>query len=136
MANLPTPTEAQEAHTLMAYMKLRGLKYTHIKNETGRPVAGAKVRNWKAVWDARDGVSPGFPDFAIVLPHRGLLLIELKRTKGSKTSPEQLDWIGALNTCPGVEAHVIKGAEASIKLIEELLPMEPSHEGITYSDTF
>jgi hypothetical protein len=123
VSRLPPPLEAEEADTLMQYMKLRGLKFTHIKNETGRALAGGKVRNWKAVWDARDGVSAGFPDFAVVLPHIGMVLIELKRLKGSNTSDAQLSWVEALNTCPGVEARVCKGADAAIAFIEELYPL-------------
>lgn len=118
MTSLPIPTEAEEADTLMQYMKLKGLKFTHIKNETGRPVAGQKVRNWKAVWDARDGVSAGFPDFCIVLPRVGLLFIELKRSKGGKVSELQKDWINELNKCPGVEARACLGANESIEFIE------------------
>lgn len=123
---LPVPTEAEEAHTLMQYMKFRGLRFTHVKNETGRPDASGKIRNWKALWDAKDGVSAGFPDFIVVLPRIGLLCIELKRTKNSTTSLLQLDWVEALNECPGVEAHVCKGAAQAIDLIESLLPDSPA----------
>jgi hypothetical protein len=118
---LPVPLEAQEADSLMAYLRERGLMFTHIKNEAG----GSMVRdgkNWKAIWDKRDGVSKGFPDFAIVLPMIGLALVELKRIKGSVTSQEQLEWVDALNTCPGVEARVCKGAITAIAFIEELSP--------------
>lgn len=117
-----SPLEADEADTLMDYMRARGLKFTHIRNETGRPDANGKVTNMRAVLDFRAGVSPGFPDFAVVLPGVGLLLIELKRVTGSHTSEAQLSWVEALNTCPGVEAHVCKGAAAGIDLIEEILP--------------
>lgn len=117
-----TPLESEEAQTLMDYMHARNLRFTHIRNETGRPDENGKIRNMRAVLDYQAGVSPGFPDFAVVLPGRGMLLIELKRTKGGKAYDAQLEWIAALNTCPGVEAHVCKGAATAIDIIEELLP--------------
>jgi hypothetical protein len=120
---MPCPTEAQEADTLMQYMKVRGIKFTHIKNETGRAIGNGRMVNMKAVWDARDGVSPGFPDFMLVLPGIGLLAIELKRVRLGKVSPKQAEWIEALQSCPGVEARVCKGAEASIAFIEEFYPV-------------
>ncbi len=118
-----TPLESDEARTFMQYLQVRGLKFTHIKNETGRPDSSGKIRNWQAIYDKQDGVSAGFPDFAIVLPGVGLLLIELKRTQGSHTSPEQLEWVDALNSCPGVAAHVCKGAGASIDVVESYYPL-------------
>jgi hypothetical protein len=120
--NKPVPLESQEADTLMAYLRDRGLMFTHIKNETGRSFDKGDGKNWRAIWDKRDGVSKGFPDFAVVLPDIGLAMVELKRLRGSKTSPEQLAWVAALNTCPGVEARVCKGAMAAIAFIEELSP--------------
>lgn len=119
-----TPLEADEARTFMQYLQARGLRFTHIKNETGIGDKRGKINNFRALMDYQDGVSPGFPDFAIVLPNIGLLLIELKRLEGSKTSDEQVKWIDALNTCPGVEAHVCKGAAASIAVVEEILPLK------------
>jgi hypothetical protein len=118
-----TPLEADEAHTLMQYMQARGLKFTHVKNETGVRDKRGEIRNFRAMMDAKDGVSPGFPDFVIVLPNIGLLCIELKRLAGNEATPAQLQWIDALNTVPGVEAHVCKGAAASIKIIEQFMPL-------------
>lgn len=120
-SKLPVPLESQEADEFMAYLRERGLRFSHIKNEAGASMK-RDGKNWKAIWDKRDGVSKGFPDFAIVLPMIGLALVELKRIKGSVTSPEQLEWVDALNTCPGVEARVCKGAAAAIAFIEELSP--------------
>lgn len=65
---LPIPTEAEEAQVLMDYMRLKQLLFTHVKNETGWSGSNKKVRNWSALLGAKDGVSPGFPDFLVVLP--------------------------------------------------------------------
>jgi hypothetical protein len=118
-----TPLEKDEAHTLMQYMQRRGLKFTHVKNETGISDERGKIKNFRALMDYQDGVSPGFPDFIIILPGIGLLCIELKRLEGNEATAAQLEWIKALNTIPGVEAHVCKGANASIGLIEDIYPL-------------
>lgn len=55
------------------------------------------------------GVSPGVPD--ICIPSLKLF-IEMKRTKGSVTSPEQKDWIEYLNSV-GYTAIICKGFEAA-----------------------
>ena len=47
------------------------------------------------------------------------MAIELKRTKGSRTTPEQLEWLGALIDV-GVKAIVAYGAGQAIQFIEEV----------------
>ncbi len=108
------PTEAQEGKTLVAYLRLKRLRFTHIANETG---SGAGAR-FQGIRNKQQGVSKGFPDY-LVITGGILIAIELKRTKGSRTSPEQLEWIDALNEV-GVPARVCKGAEEAIKFIEEM----------------
>lgn len=119
---LPVPLEADEAKTLMDYMHARGLKFTHIRNETMGQRSDGKIRNWQAVLDYQAGVSPGFPDFCVVLPGIGLLFIELKRERGGKVSDNQKAWITALNTVPGVQAEACEGAGKSIAFIERFYP--------------
>jgi hypothetical protein len=124
MTRLPTtdvPLEADEAHALMQYMQLRGLKFTHVKNETAMKDERGKIKNFRALMDWQDGVSPGFPDFIVALPGIGLLCLELKRVRGGSVSTYQAEWIRILNLIPGVEAHVIKGALAGIAIIEDLI---------------
>lgn len=116
------PLEAEEAKTLMDYMHARGLKFTHIRNETMGKRSDGKIRNWQAVLDYQAGVSPGFPDFCVVIPNKGLLFIELKRRKGGKLSDAQAGWITALNTVPGVQAERCDGADAAIAFIERIYP--------------
>lgn len=123
-----TPLEAAEAETAMQYMQMRGIKYTHVKNETGRGDRrelknGKVINNWQAMRDAQLGVSPGFPDFVIVLPGVGLLVPELKRQQGNEATAAQQAWVDALNTIPGVEARVCKGASKLIEFIEEFYPL-------------
>lgn len=110
------PTEDTEQQTFVAYLELRGLTFTAIPNSTYTTSWSVKNRN-KAM-----GVRAGFPDMAVVLPGVGLLCIELKRTKGGVISPAQEAWITALNTCPGVAAHVCKGASECITVLESYYP--------------
>ncbi len=123
-----TPLEKEEAETAMQYLQTRGLMFTHVKNEIGfsdqRELANGRViRNFQAMRDYQLGVSKGFPDFVIVLPHVGLLIVELKRQKGNEVTPEQQAWIDALNTIPGVQAACCKGAAALIELVEQFYPI-------------
>ena len=66
-----------------------------------------------------EGVSPGVPDLMLPTPrgkHHGLF-IEMKRTKGGRTSTEQKDWIAYLNA-QGYRAVVCKGFEEAKNEIE------------------
>jgi len=66
----------------------------------------------------QQGVSRGFPDYIVIVKGK-LLFIELKRVKGSRVSPEQLEWIAALEAC-GVYAEVCAGWEHAKVFIEEV----------------
>lgn len=107
-----TPTEAQECEVLVAYMRVKGYKFTHIANETGRGRNAAMM----GLRNKRMGVSKGFPDYLVIVDGN-FIAIEMKRTKGSSTSQEQKDWIDAL-TQAGVEARICKGADEAIKFIK------------------
>jgi hypothetical protein len=118
MNKLPVPTEAQEGEMLVAYLRTRGITFSHIANETGHTLEAKR----RAVRMKRQGTSRGFPDYVIVLPGVGVIYIELKRRKGSAISPEQKNWIAAINTCPGAEARICKGFDECKAFIEELYP--------------
>lgn len=106
------PTEAQEGEALVAYLRMKGLRFTHIPNETGHSLEARK----RAVRMKRQGVSRGFPDYLIIVDDQ-LIAIELKRQKGSRTSPEQEEWVQALNDA-GVPAKVCKGFDEARDFIE------------------
>lgn len=122
MSRLPCPRESQEGLKLVAYLRLRGLSFTHIPNETGHDDYAKR----RAIRMKQQGTSKGFPDYVIALPTIGILYIELKRLFGSSVSPEQKLWIATLNQCPNAEAHICKGADAAIAIVEELLSNSPS----------
>lgn len=100
---------------LVQYLQTRGLKFTHIANETGS--SGEAMR--RAIRVKRQGVSKGFPDYLVIVKNK-LIAIELKRIKGSKIHPEQIEWVRKLNAC-GVESRIVKGCDAAIAFVEEIL---------------
>lgn len=111
MATL-VPTEDQEQAAFVQWLQLKGLKYWRTPNETF-------TRSWKQrAKNKRLGVMRGVPDMFVIVNNR-LIAIEMKRTKGSATSPEQREWIEALNAA-SVPAFVCKGAEAAIAAVESI----------------
>lgn len=107
------PLEADEGKTLVAYLRVRGYKFTHIPNETGHDPYSRR----RAIRMKQQGTSKGFPDY-IVITRRGVKAIELKRVKGSTVTPEQREWVQAL-TDAGLETRICKGAGEAIAFIEE-----------------
>lgn len=122
MTTLPVPTEREEAKVLVAYLRVRGYKFTHIANETG---AGRGAR-FQGIRNKQAGTSSGFPDYLIIVAGH-LVAIELKRVRGSSTSMEQKEWLRQLNAA-GVPTYIAKGAQAAIDIVESYrngTPVEP-----------
>ena len=76
----------------------------------------------------RVGVQKGFPDFVIVVPfHKAkcdrsiLVFLEMKRLKGSNTSPEQEVWIKALSEVRDCEAVVCNGHQEAEKFLKTIV---------------
>jgi hypothetical protein len=105
-------SEYLEHLEVASWLRVKGWRFHHSPNETYTKSIKAKVKN------QRMGVSRGFPDFLVVTPYDGLVFIELKRTKGGRTSPEQTAWIDALCVAGNV-AQVCKGAAEAIKFLED-----------------
>ena len=69
---------------------------------------------------ARTGYVKGFPDLFIYEPrgeYHGLA-IEMKKVKGSKIEPEQVQWQEQLRN-RGYASYICKGNEEAIKVIDE-----------------
>lgn len=116
------PTEFEEQCTLVNWMELKGLKFSSVPNSTWTSSWGQKIKN------KQSGLRKGFPDLIVIIPAKLCKLdrtvmacMELKRTKGGVTSPEQKEWIRVLNEVADVESGVFKGADAAIEFLEELL---------------
>jgi len=107
-------SEYNESVILAAWLRLKGLKFAHIPNSTYTSSHAAKAKN-KAM-----GVSPGVPDYLILLPER-VVFVELKRRHGGVVSPEQLEW-GAALVRSGAFFRVCYGADEAVAFIESLCP--------------
>ena len=69
---------------------------------------------------ARTGYVKGFPDLFIYEPRREFhgLAIEMKKVKGSKIEPEQVQWQEQLRN-RGYASYICKGKDEAIKVIDE-----------------
>lgn len=118
---MPCPSESAEQQCLFrwaAVMRARlpelALMY-HVPNEGKRSMAtGGRLR--------AEGLKKGVPDICLPVPRGNWhgLYIELKRQRGGRTSPEQCEWIDALNA-QGYRACVCRGWEAAAREIEKYL---------------
>jgi len=110
-----TPTEQSESEAFSTWLTMKGLRHHH-GNDNMYTKSWGQKRKMKSA-----GFSKGYPDFTIVVQHRGLVFVEMKRVKGGVTSQYQKDWIDALNGLGGVEARVCKGSEDAINFISEII---------------
>jgi len=109
------PTEHEEAIILSNWLRAKGINFAKIPNETF-------TRSWSQKRKNKiEGVSSGVPDYMIVIPHKYIIFLELKRTKGGVISENQKQWISILNTIDNVEAVVCKGAQESINFLSQLI---------------
>jgi hypothetical protein len=114
MAN-NTPAEAEEQAALVEWLELKGWKFTAIPNSTYTTSWRQKAKN------RRLGLRAGLPDLLIILPdRRGLVFVEMKRTKGGVVAPAQADWIRELDALEGVKARVCRGADEAIEFLTKL----------------
>lgn len=123
---VPVPTEDVEQRIVVQYCRTRGIPCWRTPNETYTASWKQKTKN-KAL-----GVSAGVPDLFVAIEGVRLLGIEMKRLKGSVTSQAQKDWLAILNTLPGIEARVCKGAEVAIQFIEEFAPLAKSKDKLVF----
>ena len=107
------PTEAEEQIRFVQYLRLKNLAHFRVPNETFTKSWHQKNMNTAL------GVSKGVPDLFVIVAGR-LIAIEMKRVKGSVTSPEQKVWISRLNKA-GVPAYIAKGCSEAIAIIELML---------------
>ena len=111
---VPVPTEHQEQAAVIAWCdQHRETKHIFaIPNGCHKSMpSAAKFR--------REGLRKGIPDLMVPVARSGFhgLFIEMKRTKGSVTSAEQLAWFSVLRR-EGYAAYACKGAADAIAVIE------------------
>ena len=108
------PKEDDECFALVEYLEWKGLKFTHIANETFTKFWSVKNKNKKL------GVRSGFPDYIIIVKNK-ILCIEMKRKKGGAISENQQNWIDELNKCKDVYAVVCYGFDEAKNVIDKYL---------------
>ena len=118
---LPVPTEGEEQQAVFQWAALAQGKWSelrllyHIPNEGKRTAyTGARLRS--------EGLRQGVPDICLPVPKGGYcgLYIELKRSRNSKTSDAQKEWLEALKAA-GNCAMLCKGAEEAIAALKRSL---------------
>ncbi|RAN77977.1 hypothetical protein B5P43_18270 [Bacillus sp. SRB_336] len=118
------PLEETEQIRVVQFLEVQSLKFTSVPNSTYTTSWKQKTRN------RLTGLRAGFPDLIILIrPDQArdglgkLLAVELKRTKRGIVSPQQREWIAALNGLgiDQVESVVAHGADEVIEYLSEYL---------------
>ena len=130
------PLEEDEAVAFAAWLRAQHIPHTHIANEIGGSTRTVKARAMKA---KKMGQSAGTWDYDIYVPVYDIngeigayqeIRIELKRIKGSTTSPAQKAW-GKIYEMAGIPCAVCKGAEKAIDFVRQI-QAEINGEGYDY----
>lgn len=119
------PKEEDEQMAFVQWCRIMGIRVHHSSNELGGSTPAIKARGVKM---KKMGTSKGFPDLLVFIPVCGfdgvidsyqMCAIEMKRRKGSKTTPEQEEWLEVLQAS-GAMCAVCKGADEAIQFIEAI----------------
>lgn len=123
MVQKVVPKEEEEQIAFVQWCRLNHILVHHSPLEFNSSSRAVKTR---AVRMKKMGTSKGFPDLLLFIPVYGttgdidcyqMCAIEMKRQKGSTTSPEQKEWLKVLEAS-GVLCAVCKGAEKAIEFVE------------------
>lgn len=113
----PIPTESEEQRAVMEWAEAASGRWPelkllyHVPNEGQRSMAtGGRLR--------AEGLKSGVPDLCLPSARGGYhgLYIEMKRRQGGRTSPEQKEWLEALEA-EGYKTALCRGADAAIETI-------------------
>lgn len=125
MAQKNIPKEDDEQAAFVQWCRLNNIIVHHSPLEFNSSSRAVKVR---AIKMKKMGTSKGFPDLLVFIPVRGITgrvdsyqmcAIEMKRQKGSTTSPEQKEWLKILELA-GIPCAVCKGCEKAIEFVEAI----------------
>lgn len=123
--NQIVPKEEDEQIAFVQWCRYNKIIVHHSGNEIGGSTRSLKTR---AIKMKKMGTSKGFPDLLVFIPQKGVTgrvdayqpaAIEMKRKKGSTTSPEQKEWLRVLEKA-GIPCRICKGCEEAIKFINEV----------------
>ncbi|CAK0777217.1 VRR-NUC domain-containing protein [Gammaproteobacteria bacterium] len=121
------PLEDDEHIALADWLRANLIFFHHSPNGGVRPsrtdAKGARFSN-EGKKLQRMGTIKGFPDFLVIDPPPPFtegppVAVELKRVKGGKPSPEQLDLMAELEK-RGWTCYLAKGADAAITFLKSL----------------
>ncbi|MFV0519754.1 MAG: VRR-NUC domain-containing protein [Lachnospirales bacterium] len=115
------PLESVEQKLLFEWAKVVSNKHKELNLMYAVPNGGSRNRI-EAANLKKQGVKAGVPDICLPVARNGFngLYIELKRQKGSRTSPEQKEWIEQLEQ-QGYKAVICFGFDEGKKVLEEYL---------------
>lgn len=115
------PDEHDEQVSLIQWAFLSRKTRPELKGLAAVPNGGLRSKATAGKLKA-EGVRAGYLDLQLLVARGGYhgLLIEMKRTKDSTTSPEQKEWI-KWHTEQGFYATVCKGFLAAKRVIEDYL---------------
>ena len=120
------PLEEDEQIAFVQWCRANGIICHHSGNEIGGSTPAMKARALKM---KRMGTSAGFPDLVLFIPICGVtgeidayqqVFIEMKRIKGSATSPAQKEWLNVIGQA-GIPCSVCKGAEEAVKFVKQII---------------
>lgn len=117
----PIPTESVEQQHLFRWAQMASGKYPELELMYKIPNEGKRGRANASRMKA-EGLKSGVPDICLPVArdgHHGLY-IELKRSRDSRVTPQQMEWIEAL-VAQGYVAAVCRGCEEAIQLIVDYL---------------
>lgn len=109
------PDEHAEQVAFVLWLRAKAIRHNATPNGGHRAAKTAK--RLKA-----EGVVSGFPDLTIWPEHgtgRPILYIEMKRGRGGRPTPEQLEWLSYLDGFGNVRTTVCHGAAKAIAFVEK-----------------
>lgn len=114
----PLLKAGSEAQVQSSVMKYIALQYPEVRQLSTASAGGLRTSKTQGKRMKATGYSKGFPDIAILWPHKGYhgLFIEMKTETGSST-PEQKAWIDRLNE-KGYLAKICKGFDEAKSTID------------------
>ena len=112
--------ESEEQKAFVQWLRFMNIAHTAVTNEQQMSSQNKKMAMIQGAKAKSMGKAKGFPDMIVILEGK-CLFVELKRTKGSTTSKEQLVWVDTLNNL-GHHAKVCKDAKEAIEFVEKYLP--------------
>ena len=114
----PLPTESQEQTCLFRWAKMQECDYPELRLLYHIPNGGSRNR-LEAVHLKQQGVRAGVPDICLPVACGGChsLYIEMKRLKGGRVSPEQMEWMEDLKA----EGHMVAVCQGWVMASEIIL---------------